>query len=88
MASAPSTPGLADQRIRKARAVHVQGQAGIAADAADDVDFIQRVDAAGFGGLGDADAGGLDRVHVAHFAAGFHGQFCRIDLGGLATQEL
>ncbi len=77
----------ADQRIGEARAIHVQGQPGIAADGADGLDLVQRVDAAGLGGLGDADAGGRHRMHVAGLAVRFMRQLPGVELGGGAIEQ-
>ncbi|MNV59280.1 hypothetical protein D3C71_1516940 [compost metagenome] len=65
----------------------MQGQARIAANAADGLNFIQGIDAAGFRGLRDADAGRLHGVHVTHLAPRLLRQFNRVDLGVSPAQQ-
>ncbi|MNL19771.1 hypothetical protein D3C87_1409900 [compost metagenome] len=63
----------------------MQSQGRGLADVANGCDFIQGVDAADFSGLGDADAGGLGRVHVADFVASPLAQTNDIQLGRRAV---
>ncbi|MNN25962.1 hypothetical protein D3C81_1394550 [compost metagenome] len=63
----------------------MQSQGRGLADVTNGCDFIQGVDAADFGGLSDADAGGLGRVYVADFFASPLAQSDDIQLGRRAV---
>ncbi|CAM2155906.1 hypothetical protein PT2222_350037 [Paraburkholderia tropica] len=76
-----------DERVREARAIHVQLDRRGLADFADRRDFIERVDAAHFGGLRDARAGGLRRVHVADLDACGRAQCVGIEFRGRPVER-
>ena len=58
------TVGAMDDRIGKARAVHMEAQTACSGDGTDGSHFGGGITAAIFGGVGDRDGGGLCPVHI------------------------
>lgn len=74
-------------RVGEAGPVHVDAQTCVLRDAGQIADFVGGVEGAGFGGLGDAEHGGLHAVHVADLPHRGRAQLGGVDPGVVAGQR-